>query len=353
MPRATIDTNTVLVCRFSALGDVAMTIPIVYSAAVENPKMRFVVLTKKAVTGIFLNAPSNVEVVGIDLKDTRYKGAAGICRLYNDIRRRYGFGRFADLHSVLRSRLFGAFCRLGGIRTARIDKGRGEKRALTRHTGKSVQPLRSGFDRYSQVFASLGIAVGNNFTRLIPPAKPEAYAPVAEAKKEGERWIGIAPFAAHEGKIYPLEMMREVVNHFASLDSTKVFLFGGGKGEENVLDDWADGNDNVVSLAGRRAGFAVELAVQSVLDVMLSMDSANMHLASLVGTRVVSVWGATHPYCGFGGWRQPAENAMGLALDCRPCSVYGNKPCRRGDYFCLSGIKPQMIIDKITTLIYG
>ena len=76
----------------------------------------------------------------------------------------------------------------------------------------------------------------------------------------------------------------------------------------------------------------------SHLDVMLSMDSANMHLASLTGIPVVSVWGATHPMAGFLGYNQDPENVIQIDLECRPCSIYGNKPCQRGDYACLQNI---------------
>ncbi len=77
------------------------------------------------------------------------------------------------------------------------------------------------------------------------------------------------------------------------------------------------------------------------------MDSANMHLAALAGTPTVSVWGATHPYCGFRGWRQKEELTVQLPMDCRPCSVFGNKPCLRGDYLCLAAIKPELILNKV------
>jgi ADP-heptose:LPS heptosyltransferase len=94
-----------------------------------------------------------------------------------------------------------------------------------------------------------------------------------------------------------------------------------------------------------------ELILMSHLDVMLSMDSANMHLASLTGIPVISVWGATHPYAGFMGWGQKAENAIQTTLECRPCSIFGQKSCHRGDYACLYQIKPEIIIDKLNTFI--
>ena len=81
------------------------------------------------------------------------------------------------------------------------------------------------------------------------------------------------------------------------------------------------------------------------------MDSANMHLASLTGIPVVSIWGATHPYAGFMGWGQSLDNAIQLDMDCRPCSIFGQKPCRLGDYPCLNNIKPETVVEKINTLL--
>jgi len=95
-----------------------------------------------------------------------------------------------------------------------------------------------------------------------------------------------------------------------------------------------------------------ELALMSQLDIMYSMDSANMHLASLVNTPVISLWGATHPYAGFMGWNQSTDNAIQVDLSCRPCSVYGQKPCFRKDYACLFQITPEQIILRIENALF-
>ena len=88
------------------------------------------------------------------------------------------------------------------------------------------------------------------------------------------------------------------------------------------------------------------------MDIMLTMDSANMHLASLVGTPVVSIWGATHPNVGFYGFRQDPNNAVQIDLDCRPCSVFGNKPCANSEqYACMNRISETSVIDKINNIL--
>jgi ADP-heptose:LPS heptosyltransferase len=89
----------------------------------------------------------------------------------------------------------------------------------------------------------------------------------------------------------------------------------------------------------------------SHLDLMLSMDSANMHLASLTGVPVISIWGATHPYAGFMGYGQNPDNAIQTSLPCRPCSIYGNKPCMSKDYACLNDIRPETVLEKIQLTI--
>ncbi len=343
----------VLVTRFSALGDVAMTIPVLYSVALCNPATQFFFVTRNSMTGMFINPPANLTVRGFDLNDEVYKGFFGIMRLYGQLKAEYDFDAVADLHDVLRTHLLDIRAWAGGVRVARLNKGRSHKRRLTRSTNKVMLPLTSQRARYREVFHRLGFVVENRFESLFPSGHgdPALFASLTPPKQPGERWIGIAPFAKHKGKIYPVELMENVVEHFSKMDNVKIFLFGGGSEEAEVLGNWAGRYQHVISLASKRHGFAVELSLLSYLDVMVSMDSANMHLASLVRIPVVSVWGATHPYCGFKGWRQNDADMVQLSMTCRPCSVFGDKPCHRGDYHCLAGIAPQIIIDKVAAHI--
>ena len=164
--------------------------------------------------------------------------------------------------------------------------------------------------------------------------------------------IGIAPFAAHKGKIYPTEQMQEVISELTKrYPKARIFLFGRGKEEEEVFPKWEKMMPQCTCVSWHLDTMDQELILMSHLDVMVSMDSANMHLASLTGTPVVSIWGATHPMAGFLGWNQHLENAVQLNLDCRPCSIYGQKPCIHGDFRCMTGIKPEMILEKITKII--
>jgi len=149
---------------------------------------------------------------------------------------------------------------------------------------------------------------------------------------EGKSGVGVAPFAAKRGKQYPLERMERFVAERSTKE--KIYLFGGGAREVEILQGWANRYDNVECVAGKYK-MEEELEIMRGLRLMVTMDSGNMHLASLVGTRVVSVWGATDPKCGFLGWGQKLEDCRMLDLSCRPCAVYGERGCRYGDYRCL------------------
>lgn len=340
----------VLISRFSALGDVAMTIPVVYNACAANPSAQFYFLTRKHPAQLFINRPANLTVLGIDLDE--YKGVAGMWRLAKELRENYKIDTFVDLHDVLRTKLLRMFLTMQGVKCRHIDKGRSEKRKLTRPNNKVLVQLKPTPERYADTFRAAGIELADSFRSIFGHGKgdPAVFASVTTPRSLGEFRLAIAPFAKHPGKIYPLELMAKVVKHFASQPNTKIFIFGFGKEEEKAIERLADGAPNVINMAAARIGMAAELSLLSHCDVMLSMDSANMHLASLVGLRAVSVWGATHPYTGFLSWHQKTSDTVQLDMSCRPCSVFGNKPCARGDYHCLGGITPQMIINKIQVI---
>ena len=339
----------ILVIRFSAIGDVAMTIPVLYSLAIQYPQHEITLLSRKSMEPLFGRLPDNVKFIGVDLVG-EYKGITGLNRLYSELKNEK-FDYVADLHNVLRTKWLRLRFTSSGVSTAAICKGRMGKRKLVRRHRKVFERQKSSFERYVAVFNKLGFPVSLNFTSLFGEYKGDfsQIEPIVGAKKN-RKWVGIAPFAKHKGKIYPLELQEQVVAHFAANPDIQVFLFGGGKTEQAVFDGWVTKYPNVLSMIGK-LNMDAELNLISHLDVMLSMDSANMHLASLVNTPVVSIWGATHPYAGFMGWKQLPTNAVQVDLPCRPCSVFGQKPCFRGDYACLYGIKPEQIVRRLEKII--
>ncbi len=345
--------RTALITRFSALGDVAMTIPAVYSACRCYPDVRFVMVTRPGLTRLFINAPSNLEVIGADVNG-EYAGVNGMRRLASKLVKDYHPDVMIDLHHVIRTRLLTIFLRLRGVPAVHLIKPRAQRKAITRQHNKIMEPMETQRARYRDVFRRAGLGITNSFDGLFRDrntAPAHLYEAITAPTPAGQSWIGIAPFAAHRGKIYPPEQMEKVVQKLqAEADkgrNLRVFLFGGGDMERDLLAGWAEKYPCATSLAGKKYGFPAELGLLNHIDVMLSMDSGNMHLAAIAGTPTISIWGATHPYCGFKGWRLSDADIIQLPLPCRPCSVYGNKPCLTGDYKCLTAIRPEVVFNKI------
>ncbi len=338
-----MDRKEVLVMRLSAMGDVAMTVPVVASFLAAHPEVHVTMLSVPRLAPLFSQF-CNLTFVPVDTKG-EYAGIFGMFKLFRKLRKMSHFDVMVDLHDVLRSKILRTLFRLTGTPVAVIDKGRSEKKALTQAERKVRKQLKSSIQRYQDTFRRAGfdfpMSDGAIFTDEALPLPS-----IPEIQNTGAKIVGIAPFAQHQGKIYPTDRTEQIVAHYAKKDGVRVLLFGGGTKEKEILDGWASRYANVVSLVGRFS-LMEELAVLKHCSVLLSMDSANMHLASLVGTPVVSVWGATHPYAGFYGYGQKTEDAVQMDLPCRPCSIYGNKLCLSGDYKCLSMITPQDVINKM------
>ncbi len=335
-----------LIIRFSAMGDVAMTVPVIHSLASRYPELRITVLTQGHFSAFFDWMPANVEVKSVNLSD--YQGVWGLGRLFSKLKS-CNYDYVADLHDVLRTKYLRTCFRMMGTKIAVVNKARSEKHSLIGN-GMNATGLKPMAERYADVFRELGYELDIDFIRAFDPRQENftRVRGVVGGKQDGDIWIGIAPFAAHKGKIYPLENMYKVVGMLAE-KGYRIFLFGAGKEERKVLESWE--KDGVVSVCGKLGGLHNEMLLMSRMNVMITMDSANMHIASAVAVPVVSVWGATHPKIGFLGWRQAEDSAVQLELPCRPCSVYGNKPCKYGDFRCMTGIAPQQIVEKVLIML--
>lgn len=335
----------ILIIRLSAMGDAAMVAPVVGALRAAHPDAEITILTRPFFQPFF----RDVENVGFLAPDFagRHKGLAGLVRLANDISA-CGVTHIADMHDVLRTKIVRRMLRFRVKGISVIDKGRADKKALTRKYNKKLRQLEPTVDRYRDTLLRLGFAI----PKPAPPQKKALAIPEEISRAAGRKqgvWIGVAPFAQHKGKIYPAAQMAELIAMLAA--RYKVFIFGGGQYEKEYAEAMQQRcGGNVVSVIGK-IKLAQELDLISNLDAMVTMDSSSMHMASLVATPVVSVWGATHPFAGFYGFGQDPANAVQLDLPCRPCSVYGNKPCIYKDYRCMERITPEMIFDRVEKVL--
>lgn len=339
----------VLITRLSSFGDVAMLVPVVFSVAARYPQDRFIVLTRKAFAPLFENLSFNVGAVTFD-PTNHHKGLFGTSKLLRSVLK-YGYTHVADVHDVLRTKVIRHSMSLLFRKTACIDKGRTDKKQMIL-TKELYPPLKPMHERYMEVFEQLGFSAEMVFTNFFEFKERSLYPLRTLVTEKDCKWIGIAPFAKHEQKVYPLNKMENVVRSLSENYSAKIFLFGSDAHEKEILENWERKYPNVISVTGK-VNLINELLLISYIDVMVSMDSANMHLASLVETPVVSIWGATHPGLGFYGFQQRPEYAVQEEIDCRPCSVFGDVPCARKDLACLNEIRESDILHKVDDILYG
>lgn len=328
-----------LVVRVSAMGDVAMLPHAVRALKKEYPELKVTVATRKAFEPFF----KGLDVDFMFLNTNEEHGSLRGLIKFTCAVKKSGVDAVADTHFVIRTIFVAGLLRLLGLRTAHIRKGRVEKWFRLGYSRPNAVPLKHTVVRYCDVFRRLGFI----FADPEPITEKPAYAnPMGE--KHG-LWVGFAPFSAHEGKTYPDDLRREAVALLAERYD-RVFIHSGGGAEQEFALEMERKYPNVTAVFGKLK-LEGEMALIANLDCVVSMDSLVMHLCALTATPVVTVWGATHPELGFLGYGCDEEGVLQEEMDCRPCSIYGNKPCKWGDVRCIRAITPQMIADKVDYLI--
>ena len=327
--------------------------PLVHDYATNNPGIRFTVAGPPLLAPLFVGM-ENVEYLGLKKKQSFIKIYKALLAV--------GADTVVDLHRVNRvgyaltllqlRQLFNPHFRLRALR-----KGKFTRWLYLHHLYH--HPRKPQYQRYNEVFRRAGLSP---LPILSPVSTP--HSPRRGAGGEAPL-IGLAPFSQHQGKIWPWENTCQLVRMLA--DSGHNVLLFGSKEELPQLQTLVSNHVSssspklgevaakrtegcVTVLAGKQS-FAEELEIIKNLDLMVSMDSFNMHIASVLGVPVVSIWGATHPDFGFYPQQQPRSNALCANLPCQPCSAFGQKACRYGDYRCLAAITPEMVFNKIQSIL--
>ena len=346
-----------LILRFSSMGDVAMTVPVLRCLEKKYPQNKFIYVTRPKFKPLFEEF-ENVEIFELDLKK-RHKGLFGLFRLFLDLIKLRP-SRVADLHSVLRTNILSFLFKIFLKKVCAIDKKRKERKALIRKENKIFKPLTPVHFLYQEVFNKLGFSIDLTKDHIFPAARFNPYienlreiplgmdnTPVDHKPYQNffEKSVGIAPFAKHEAKMYPLDLMQKIVSYVQ--ENHNVFLFGFGKLEMETIDRWSNVFPNVYSrfdltvhfnkyfndvstglMTDEQANFSNDIAQISNLDLMISMDSANGHIAANYNVPVITLWGLTHPYTGFSTFNSDPKNQFCVDREKFPLvpnSIYGNK----------------------------
>jgi ADP-heptose:LPS heptosyltransferase len=334
------------------MGDVALLVPVVKSLTAAYPDVEVTVVTRPKFGPMFFDI-ERVTVFPADV-DYTYTGIFGLRDLFRKLMRKGPYDLVMDLHDHIRTKILRSLFKLFGSRVVVFEKGRAEKKSFSRKENKITTPLPHTVERYYKAFEKAGYP----FKMLEAP-----YLSLSESiqsasgwfgyKKSMEvtKWIGIAPFAMHKSKIWPLENYPLLIESILQKTPAKFFLFGGGEKEIKFFESLKQKFPKNCEVIAGQLKLRQEIALMQHLDLMLCVDSSNMHLAALSGTPLLSIWGGTHPDVGFGPYNYAYEtNIVQISreeLSCRPCSVYGREKCFRGDFACLNRITPEMVSERV------
>lgn len=334
------------------MGDVVLLVPVIRSVTAAYPDVEVTVVTRPKFASFFTDM-DRVIPFPADVDHT-YNGIFGMRDLFKKLLKKASYDIVLDMHDHIRTIMLRNLFKIFAGRVIVFDKGRKEKKEITRKENKSFTPLIHTVERYRLAFEKAGFP----FSILQPP-----YFNLKESIKDettewlikngiskNEKWIGIAPFAMHTSKIWPLNNYAEVMSQLIEKSPVKFFLFGGGQSEIDFFGGLQQKFPLHVVVVAGQLKLKQELALIEMLDVMLCVDSSNMHLATLMGTPVISIWGGTHTDVGFGPYGRDEESIIQISrneLPCRPCSVYGREKCYREDFACLTWITPQTVAEHI------
>jgi ADP-heptose:LPS heptosyltransferase len=334
------------------MGDVALIVPVIRSLIAAHSNVEVTVVTRPRFAPFFYDI-ERVKVFPADVDHT-YNGIFGMRELFRTLIRKASYDIVIDLHDHLRTKILRTFFKLFFADVFVFHKGRKEKKAFTRKKNKIASPLPHTVDRYKAAFEQAGFS----FDMLPPPyfELNENLQTVArewlETKglKKEEKWIGLAPFAMHATKMWPLENYSALIANILEKTPARFFLFGGGAKEIKYFESLRKKYPEACVIAAGELKIRQEIALMKHLDVMVCVDSANMHLAALADVPVFSIWGGTHPHVGFAPYSKDAAilQITRDELPCRPCSVYGRETCYVGGFPCVTRISAELIAEQVT-----
>ena len=341
--------KSILVFRFSSLGDIAMTIPVLRSFFNTYPDQKIIFVSRTFVEPLFKEF-ENLEFIGVDFT-ADYQGIKGLFKLFNRLRKK-NIKSVADLHNVLRTQVLNFLFKLIFTKVQKINKGRSERKRLTRKKNKNFKPLTPVHYRYCDVFRRLGYPVdlANHEYPIKPFLEQDSSEQQLLSSNAEKKIIGIAPFASFSGKTYPLDLIQNVIAYLQK--DHIVYLLGGGENELRQIEVWDNAYDNVMDIS-KNFNLEEQINIINYMDLMISMDSANGHLAANCEVPVLTVWGMTHPFCGFAPFDQGIENSIMIDRNYYPhipTSIYGNKT-PKGYENAFRSIEPKEVIEKALEIL--
>jgi heptosyltransferase-2 len=338
------DRPKILVIRFSSMGDLVLITPLLKALREGLPGSEIHLACKESYMELFKES-SNVS----RLYTLGNGGASELLDLRNRLRReRYDI--IIDAHNVLRSNLL--FHTLQAPKKVQLRKEQLKKFFLIRYKKSLYKRSVSQSRRYMEIAERLGIDARESRTELSIPehATCKVKEEIQRADLAGKRLVALSPGARWETKRWPKEHFEELIRELSCHGLDTVLI--GGKDDRTLSMEIAETcPSQPLNLTGKLS-IVESAAALKACRVLVTNDSAPLHLAEAVGTPVVAIFGPTVRE--FGYFPQlPDSVALETKLDCRPCSRNGARPCPIGTKECLTSITTERVMQAVQTILRG
>ncbi len=333
------DTSTapnILAVRFSSIGDILLTTPLLRAIRHSHPGARVTVLTKRAYLPLLSHNPHVHRVIGL-------APGRSLTSLATELRGDE-YTDLLDLHDNLRSRVLRLLVP-GRWRT--YPKHRLARALLIHAKRNRYRDRRPVPERYFSAVRHL---------RVVPDGAPPEFFIGPEALKEAAGWlrsvglesepkiVAMAPGAAHATKRWPVEHWRILIDRLVK-DGSAVVLVGGAE-DTHLAAELCHAAPNRVANAAGSFGLQGTGALLQRAGVVVSGDTGVMHMATAVGTPVVALFGPTVQAFGFFPYTGLAR-VIELPLPCRPCTAQGGPRCPLGHHRCMLDIQPGAVYEAL------
>lgn len=333
----------ILLVRFSSLGDVVLSTSVLEALRVARPNDEVHVLTKPAFREVFENHPGVTHMLAWD---PDREGLSALARRIRDER----YTWIVDLHLNLRTWALRRLVR--DTRWCVYRKGVWRRRlAVGVRRPELLRKQPHVVERYLAALEPLGVAPDGFAPRVYPGSaeREQVRELLLAAEWDGHRpCVALAPGARWATKAWPEKHWRELISRFRREPAAPFPVLVGGADEAElcarILGDGVGAN-----LAGR-TGLLQTAAVLERCNVLVTNDSAPLHLATAVGTPVVALFGPTVAGFGFAP-RGPADVLLQRAMGCRPCHLHGEPTCRLGHHGCLEELLPEQAMEAVRQIL--
>jgi heptosyltransferase II len=335
--------NTILVIQTAFIGDAILTLPLIQSLKHNYPHSSIDVIVVPRTAEIFAHHPAISKIIQYDKRGTD-KGMKGFWRLHTQLNAT-NYDLVIVPHRSLRSALVTWLLKP----TISIGFNRSAGRSLFKKTVR-YNPSSHEIERNLSLLSPLNLPpLAAELPRLYPSNQDAQIIDSIFNDFGLNRYttiLAIAPGTIWNTKRWPADKFAAVCEQIASENVALVLV--GGREDEVLCKEVMDiaQVENVFSVAGKLSLLQSAELIRRC-KVLISNDSAPMHIAVAVGTPVIAIFGATIPEYGFAP-RGPHDIVVETGgLTCRPCSIHGESMCPIKTFECMLSITPEVVVNKL------